>query len=233
MATMCRRSLFASGVFLASVISLSAAAFNKPGAGQWSSGAAYLWPGSTAIADAPREGRSLRILSPDGSWVALVRDTDFELIRSINPQGPSVSSETVSSLAEVLWSPDSKALAVTQSDGGWVGGWSVVVYQVEAGTLRKIEVSKQATAEFNRRRVPRQRSCEVEDGNFGAATWVRGSSRLLIIAEAPPHSSCCDMGRLRGYLVSVPGGNVVARYTEKQLLARWRTALGERFRPAR
>src|SRR2546426_218739 len=89
-------------------------AFDSPGKGQWSSRAAYLWPGPTVLADYPQEGRTLRVPSPDRKMAVVVRDSSLNLFTNGNNPAES-SPEGVESLAEVLWSRDSQAFAVTQS----------------------------------------------------------------------------------------------------------------------
>ena len=96
-------------------------AFDSPGKGQWSSRAAYLWPGLTVFAPYPQEGRTLRVPSPDRKMAIVVRDSNLNLSTNRNNSAAS-SPEPVESLAEVLWSPDSQALAVTQMAAGSAGG---------------------------------------------------------------------------------------------------------------
>jgi len=138
----------------------------------------------------------------------------------------------ISSLAEILWAPDSKAFAITQSNGGWVGSFDVRVYWLDHGGLQRVHVSKDALSDFNQRKVTKRppNGCEIEEGNIGALAWRHGSEELLLLAEAPPHSSDCDMGYLRGYLVKAKTGTVLQRYAAKDVRRLFPSDLGRRFR---
>ena len=84
-----------------------------------------------------------------------------------------MGDDVIESLAELLWSPDSKAFAITSSDGGWVGTWSVVIYRFESGGLMKTDVTRQVSEDFRRRKARRNGSCVIEPGNIGAAACAR------------------------------------------------------------
>src|SRR5258708_615723 len=92
--------------------------------GAWARDGKYLWPGPTAIADFPLSGRHIGIASPDTATTITVRESEMTV------SGPSMPPRTyeIDSLSEILWAPDSKAFAVTSSDGGWVRTWSVTLY---------------------------------------------------------------------------------------------------------
>ena len=107
----------------------------------------------------------------------------------------------VQDVAEVLWAPDSRAFAITESDGGWIAQWSATIYVVDSTTVRPVASASQAFADFSRRKVLRRGyGCTVEPPNMAIVDWNRGPERLLLVAEAPPHGTCFDLGRLAGYL---------------------------------
>jgi hypothetical protein len=208
-----------------------AATLALPQAGEWASRGAYLWPGPTAIADSPEGGRLIQVMSPDSSMVLIVSEYEMLLKRSQAESKVIGDTIPVGSLAEVLWAPDSRAFAVTQSDGGSVGSWSVKVYHVTDAGLRSVKVAEAALVDFNRRKVSqRAPGCEVEGGNVGAVAWRDGSKSLMILAEAPNHSSCCDMGRIQGYLVEAQSGVIRARYSRADVQKLFQGDLGARFR---
>jgi len=124
-----------------------------------------------------------------------------------------------SSLSELLWSEDSSAFTVTSSDGGWVGGWSVEVFLIKYSQIERVDVSSQAKKD-----VMRRYQCDEpqnEEPNLVAVAWREGSSQLLLVAQVPPHSSCREMGKLFGYIVSVPSGKIVERFSEARLRNEW------------
>jgi hypothetical protein len=213
----------------ASLAGAQPATFERPNAGVWSARAGYLWPGSTVIANAPNGGRIIRLSAPDSRFVLVVGDSDLTVLSL--ESGRTVGMPiAVESLAEVLWATDSQAFAVTQSDGGWVGSWSVAVYRVTPTQLQRVDVTMQAAIDFNRRTASkRSAGCSIEEGNFGALAWRDGSRSLALIAEAPPHSSDCDLGRLHGYLVDAHTGALRARYSAPDVSRLFQKELGTRF----
>jgi hypothetical protein len=199
--------------------------------GMWASAAKYLWPGPTALAGSPAGGRSIDVVSPDGRRVITVRDSELAVKRTQGARDQIGASVPIEGLAEVLWAPDSRAFAITQSDGGWVGSWSTVIYEVADTALHRVDIAQQALADFNHRSVRRDAfGCSGEEGNVGVAAWRNDSRRVLLVAEAPSHSSDCDPGRLHGYLVDAHSGAVHARYSERDVRTLFRAALGARFR---
>ena len=217
-------------VLLAYALLIQPGPMTKPLPGMWSASGAYLWPGATVFDNFPEHGRAITLRSPDSSVTLAVDDTGIT-VRIAHHSGYVTRRLGIQSLSEVLWAPDSRAFAVTQSDGGWVGTWYVEVYLISDTSLQRAKVTDRAFEDFSRRKVTRKRPCEVEAPNLGALTWSQSSKRLLIIAEAPPHSSCCDMGRIHGYMVDVPTGTIIARYSLTDLVKLYQAKFGWRFAP--
>ncbi len=203
----------------------------RPQPGVWSAHAAYAWPGPIVIGDAPKAGRRIDVPSPDRSKVISIGDSSLTVRLAGHPGRTIGSPINIADLVEVLWAPDSLAFALTESDGGWVGTWHVAVFQVSAEALKQVNVSEQVFLDFSRRKVTsRGNGCSSEGPNIGGITWLNGSSRIVLLAEAPPHSSDCDMGRIHGYLVAVPSGAVLAQYREADVHRVFGSKLGGRFR---
>jgi len=131
----------------------------------------------------------------------------------------------INTLTEIIWAPDSAAFAVTQSDGGAVGTWYVEVYRILHRRLQKIDVMKTVAAEFQKRAG----GCPEKDANIAAVGWL-GPKALLVVAEAPPHSSCRDMGKIRGYEVSVTNGHLIRKYNADELKYKHLKLLGPRLK---
>jgi hypothetical protein len=174
------------------------------------------------------DGRSankliMQIPSPDRNKVLVVTETDV-LVKRLT--GESIGRKIeINTLAEIEWAPDSRAFAVTQSDGGAVGTWYVEVYRILSGSLQKIEVMRTVSADFQ----TRPGGCTEEVANIGAVGWL-GPKSLLMVAEAPPHSSCRDMSVIRGYEVSVSDGCIIRRYKSNELKKRHWKLLGPRLK---
>lgn len=193
--------------------------------GQWSRDARYLWPGPTAIADAPENTRAIRITDASGASTLSIDDYSATLARQL-PDRVTQTKFEIESLAESLWSPDGKALVITQSDGGWVGTWSVSVFVLEGSTWRHKDVSASLQADFRKAmRLPKS-----EFPNFGAVAWLDGGAKLIVAGEVPCHSSVRNMCQVRGYVIEIRDSKVLERLECKELLQRAGVATGERIK---
>jgi len=138
-----------------------------------------------------------------------------------------IEKEGVAKLAELRWSADSAAFFVTQSYGGEVGEWLVWVYRIQGDRVQRTSVTQEVAREFKKH----YRCREPEEPNIGAVKWLEGSNKLLLVAEVPPHSSCPEMGKVKGYVVEVPGGRIVQEFGDRELSLRWGRELGRRLSP--
>jgi hypothetical protein len=81
------------------------------------------------------------------------------------------------------------------------------------------------------KRLPR---CEEkETPNFAAVAWLREGKEILLVAEAPPHSSCANMGALAAYRLSADSGRVLEQLPQDRLLKEYGRLLGCRIRESR
>lgn len=199
----------------------------SPTPGVWSSKGIYLSYGLGAL-DCPGIYRIRDVPSPNSKYkIHLSSEPEFTASVQENA-GAALERESaikLPTLSEILWSDDSSAFAVTSCDGGWVGGWSVKVFMIRNGQTRRVDVSGEASTDVMRR----YKCAEREGPNFGAVAWMHGAGQLVLVAQVPPHSSCRDMGKLFGYMVSVPRGGILRRYSESELRNTWGAALGERL----
>jgi hypothetical protein len=162
---------------------------------------------------------TMKIPSPDGSKILAVTDIEVLVKKS---SGESIGEGIgINTLAEIEWAPDSSAFTVTQSDGGAVGSWYIEVYKISTGSLQKIDVMKAVAADFQKR----PGGCPEEDANIASVGWL-GPKKLLIVAQAPPHSSCRDMGAIRGYEVSIANGHIISKYNANVLKKKYWKLLG-------
>ena len=130
------------------------------------------------------------------------------------------------SLTEVVWSPDSKAFVVNASDGGVVGTWDAYYYSLD----RTGRWTSRNLANLLAPMIDNLPHCdEVEKANVGVIRWLDEGRELLVVAEAPPHSSCRNMGAIRGFRVSVSSWRVVGEISEVKLRRNWGRSLGPRF----
>ena len=175
--------------------------------------------------------RPKTLTAPDGRTRAVVRFTDWGVDGQDRltvfvggedhdfPAGPN---------AELLWAPDSHAIAVTANDGGAVGSFevSVLVRGVKGRRWhwRQIDLTDRVAGLF----APRMRCDSDEVPNVGAVGWTSGQ-RLIVVAQVPPHSSCANRGFIAGYIVDVPSGAVLMDVDARTLHRRYGRMLGTSF----
>lgn len=179
----------------------------------WGARAVLLSTASTAVTTAP-----------DGVKTLAVRDSQLSVRISRHPVTSDSKPILINNLAEILWAPDSNGFAITDSDGGLVGTWSVRLYLTVGNRLREVRVTDQVRNDFQ----SREGGCREEVPNVGAIGWPK-PDKLLVVAEAPPHSSCRDMGTFKGYELSVPSGHLLRTFDASALRSCCAEFLGPRF----
>jgi hypothetical protein len=172
------------------------------------------------------ETRKVEVIASDRRKTAVVEGVSV-FVKADGRRLLGTENEGVSTLAELAWASDSTAFYMTQSLGGAVGEWRVAVYEVEKESVRVRDVTQEVMKQFKKH----YKCKEPEEPNVGAVKWLNGSKELLVIAEVPPHSSCPEMGKVRGYLVEVLSGKITQEFGERELRARWGRYLGQRFSP--
>ena|SRR5579863_9212633 len=127
-----------------------------------------------------------------------------------------------------LWSPDSKAFAVNQTEGGGGIGARVYVFYADASGLQKMDVSKPIETDFGNP-VP----CDLKIApNTGFISWGPDSSTLYVAAEVIPVSLCKCMGAFRVYEISLPSLTFVRTYSQRESRKRFQGLLGCELRDA-
>jgi hypothetical protein len=174
--------------------------------------------GAAALVPVPLQFNA-RFPSPDGKVVIFKDDLDYRAERDGRPLAGMEGYEILQT-GELLWSPDSRAFAITWTEGGLQGGWILDVFLVEAHRVRHVDVTAAVTRDFRTRY-----HCNDSDGvvppNNDAIAWVDGSASLLVLAELPNSTFCLDMGRLRGYLVEIPSGRILKNIPHRELVKNW------------
>jgi hypothetical protein len=129
-------------------------------------------------------------------------------------------------LWEVLWTPDSRYVAINWSDGGAVGTWDATIFRIaRSGKAMPLAVS----AIIRRASTSLAKCYAQEAANVGVVGWENNSGIALVVAEAPPHSSCKNMGQLRGFRIALASQKIVETLSESDLRKRWSTKLGPRL----
>jgi len=167
------------------------------------------------------EPRSKGVVAPDA--LSTVYSTHDGLFIRTSDGEVTLPVVLTPGLAEAVWAPTSKFVALTVSDGGVVGTWDT--YLVPTGdpsnlfSVRGI-VTNAAKDIFK---------CNGEILNIGAIGWDKHSDIVKVIAEVPPHSTCEDMGKIEGLVINVRTRTVQRRLNRKEVLEQWRDILGRRF----
>jgi hypothetical protein len=183
---------------------------------------------ATTLTDIYGSSRPMTVTAPDDRTRAIARFTNWR-------NRPTDDHLTVflggddhhfagGPKAELLWAPDSRAIAVTADDGATPSGFalSILVRKAKGRHWRQIGLTERVTRLF----APEMR-CADEDEvpNVGAVGWTSGQ-RLIVAAQVPPHVGCADGGHVAAYVVDVPSGEVLMRLDPRTLHRRYRAMLG-------
>lgn len=188
-----------------------------PSAGAWSTRAVSLaYSGATSRVAVPGANSQLQVV---------VEGNGIQVVRAGKPL-MGTQKVGIGRLSEILWAPNSRAFLVTESDGGIVGTWRVRLFLVEATRVNR----KSLDGDVVRRFKSQFRCREPEEPNVGAIAWSDDSRSVLLVAEVPPHSSCPEMGKVRGFRVSVPNGRILEELADEVLKTQWAAFLGDRLR---
>jgi hypothetical protein len=175
-----------------------------------------------------RGGGARTISSPDGTKAILIRppripgsDENHEVVvRAYGREHRTTAGALVN--AEVAWAPDSTAFFVTYSEGGNVGTYHVKLVHVTASGLAVTEPIPEG------RKLGAPTCVDVESPNVGAVRWTgRGSRRLLVAVQVPPHSSCADMGTFSLFEIELPRARVIKKWSQLDGKKRFGTSLGD------
>lgn len=144
----------------------------------------------------PASYRPVRVASPDGNKTLIITKDHtrgdevymrYEVLDGKKRFGASLGGFN----GEVAWAPDSKAFAVTQTEGGGGFGSRVYVFYVEKSSLCKIDVSFPVEKHFGRPVSARSRFYQTPLSFPGGQTPPPCSWRLkwslLACAAAPGH----------------------------------------------
>jgi hypothetical protein len=139
---------------------------------------------------------------------------------------------------ELLWSPDSKAVAVSSSNGSVLGEWHMLLYFVDRQSFHPLAISQEVRGDFARRFPPclgetatcstRKLARDLSWVNVAAIHWIGDSGKLLVVAQMPcspayGKNQCAH----EGYEVEVPTGKILARYGKEAFAKRWGSYCGK------
>ncbi len=186
-----------------------------------------------------------RVPSPDGKHEITCgagetfREDSAQAACFLMAHGKRVSEITLATGPEALWAPDSRAVAITSSNGGALGTYRVGIYR--PGRNGSTDISSAVRRDLARRFPPcvgRLAGCTTEERrnlkrdvswvNVAAIRWDKGSSRLLMLAWVPSTAYFGDnMGKYNGYVVDASSGHILRRYSKKEFEHRFRKYCGD------
>lgn len=211
---------FFFGLFLAPRPARSQTVECPPGCspGRWSSEAIDL---SVARVKAPEEARDIRIASPDRSKSIRVVNERWWVESSGHKIFAQSSAATIFYPTEVAWSPDSSAFYITDSVG-YTTGYHIAVYRIAGTRLREIkDIHRKVQRDFAKRH-----GCELGHlPNVAGLHW-EDAGHLLVVGDEPNVGVCDEMNYFGGYMISLPDGKILARYSPQMLENQWKRALG-------
>jgi hypothetical protein len=172
--------------------------------------------------------------SPDGNKVLTMErlesttDDDYGSIRyTVIVGGRQFSAQLPGFNAEVSWSPDSSAFAVTETEGGGGIGYGAYIFRIGEGRLEEIDLSPVVTKAFGS-----PAKCEVPVApNIGFIGWL-DSRRVLVAAEVVPVSICKCAGMFAAYEIGLPEASITHRYSQIEAKKKFWSLLGCGLRDA-
>jgi hypothetical protein len=163
------------------------------------------------------------VKSPDGAKSVALRPVENDQYTSIvvRAAGKKFVAHLPGFRSEVLWSPDSQAFAVNQTEGGGGIGQRTYVFYVEMNQLRKVDVSRSVERAFGS-----PVKCEVPvPPNTAVLKWLDAQG-VLVAAEVVPVSLCNCPNTFKSYEVSLPQPRIMRSYTQAETKRLFAGSLG-------
>jgi hypothetical protein len=163
--------------------------------------------------------RHLAIASPDHSVMLVVEGETARLQVKGVPAGEPFE---VTPDEEWIWSPDSRAVVVTQILGS--SGPSGARVMIVDSNQSIPDVAEGVERDFAARHA--NLPC-AQEPNTAGLTWLYDSTKLVLVAEVPPSPRCEKAdGYFEAYVVSIPEGKILRRYSMKETITRFRKVMG-------
>jgi hypothetical protein len=130
--------------------------------------------------------------------------------------------------AEILWSPDSAALAISGSQDGASGQYFADVIVLKQSGFERLALSTLIQEAFGHPVVCYAPSVP----NVAAVKWLSPSQQLLVVAEVYPNSNCDSLGTFRAYVLDIATMSILKTLDQLQTKAEFGSALGPELRAA-
>ena len=168
--------------------------------------------------------------SPDGHFLATIvrvpaaNGGELTSIRIANRSHKILATVAIGRglNTEMLWSPDSKALAVTASDGNVAGPYLLSVVGMEKDKVTVAILSPLVYAAYGR-----PYACPApENPNVAAVHWLSDSKRLLVAAQVIPHSVCDNFATFKTFEIDLASQKIVSSFDQLESKKKFGGALG-------
>ncbi|MHB8411409.1 MAG: hypothetical protein ACYDDI_05615 [Candidatus Acidiferrales bacterium] len=202
-------------------------------AGQWSVAAADLC--TTVKGTVPDFTRDLRVYSEGKKYAVHVVKNRWWVENAGKRLPLAVPKAYVGYPAELAWALDGKAFYITWSNGS-IAGFVTEVYRIDDHNVEPVpDLNRIVQKDFNLRHecVFYDKGKNIGyDPNVVGLKWADNStSGLVVVAEIPPDSLCGEgMGYFGGYLISIPGEQILKRYSPEDLFQQFGKVMGQRLR---
>ena len=172
------------------------------------------------------EGKG-QVVAPDGKTRVLLRSVlrneENHLLLTFKLGEKSTTFDVGRGIdAELLWSPDSNALAVTTSNGSSNGVFNLLVFRIEDAGIKKVDATLTVKKVFGH-----PVTCAYpEPPNVAAIAWIESSARLLVAAQILDHSICDSYGTFELYELDVVDMKILKTYNQLEAKRLFGSKLG-------
>ena len=192
--------------------------------------------------------KPFKIVSPDGNSYVQVeykrnpKNEDSLVALSVVSGGKVLGAAGTPGIIEdeVLWSPDSKAFAISGNSNANTD-YHLFVYLLNSSGLTRINPARPALRDMVRS-FPPCRALNATDechdivshpsdwiGIAGIA-WVKDSSAIVVMAEMNESSRVGGiLGQVLGYEIEIPTSKILRRMEAKEFAQRWQPSMAWKF----
>jgi hypothetical protein len=182
---------------------------------------------ATSVAEIHDTARPMSVAAPDDSMRAVARFMNGKLTVFTGVKGFDFAGGPD---AELLWAPDSNALAVTSNDADGArddGGrfLATILVRQTARKWKRIDLTRRIA-----RLLPGPRGCDdAGPPDVAALGWTSGQ-RLIVAAARRPEQACGARRVVTAFVVDVPSGDILMSLDERTVKRRYGHLLGKALR---
>jgi hypothetical protein len=180
---------------------------------------------ATSVAEIHGTARPMSVAAPDDGLRAVARYMNGKLTVFTGIRGFDFAGGAD---AELLWSPESDALAVTSNAEDKQGDdhfLATILVRQTARKWKRIDLTRRIA-----RLLPAPRDCATAGPpDVAALGWTSGQ-RLIVAAARRPDQACGARRELTAFVVDVPSGEILMAMDERAVKRRYRALMGKALR---